>query len=502
MTFDNIQKDRLWMKGFAKNLSDDEIYEYCERISKMKILHMSRPPTQTYVFLTYRSDEDARQALLNIRAERLQVNYARKKKTTSGTSSTVESSSQQNSSSNSNVQLSSSGSTANNRRVHFSNQAANPSSSQPANNDTGVMTNGNTAVPEKSIYQNGEEVIITHVINASLFYARPVSQNQRYKELLKTISQIGKTAESLQDIPDKCMVLAPYKNQFYRGLTSNQSVEPDTNLVVVRLVDIGLTIKVPSCQLKSTPIQFTTVRITYPFQLDGVEDDGENSYAANCLKSYTEKTLKMEFDGQVQPRSKVRLIDPSTKLSINEIIKDLKLSFNANKLIRNPAPISSNELLVIIDESKLRDGFNLLTFVDMKNSKQMNQQRERIQTFGKLVEHYPPHTPNLDELCITKFNGLWYRGIFVKWNVVQKKALILLIDIATAVEIDSKDVRRIATGLAEMPVVSFIAAIAGFGQKIDKSKVDEIIHKFKTNNKICVKSIRESGDKGIYTVEV
>lgn len=482
---DKYHLDRLFISGFLKDSSADEIIEKCSKIGRVKIVHFDRPKDQCYIFLTYRSDEDAKIALSNFRAKGINgANYVRKK-----------SSSQRNSS---NLQSSSSGSTANGERVHFSNHAANISSNQLLNNDTGVLTKNNISVKNDS--GNGREVIITHVINASQFYARPVSQDQKYKDLLKTVSQIGKTAETPKDLPR--MVIAPYKDQFYRALTSDKSVIPGTDLVVVRLVDIGLNIEVPTRELKSIPKELTTVRIVLPFQLDGVEDDKDNPYAANCLRSYTEKTLKMEFDGKVQPRLKVRLIDPSTKLSINEIIKDMKLSFNVNKLIRNPAPIGTDKMLVNIDESKLRDGFNLLTFVDKKDLKEVNQQRDRIQTFGQVVEHYPPYAPHEDELCITKFNGLWYRGIFVKWNLVGKLALILLIDIAKAVEIDSKFVRHITTDLAEMHVFSFIAAIHGFGQKIEKTKVDEIIHKFKANNMICVKSIRESGDNGIYAVEV
>lgn len=476
------QPNKLWIDGFCRTQPDDNIQKFCEKFGTF--IHMYRPRNGNYVFLTYESAEEATVAMKKFKSERFTCRYATKKPALSETSSTLEPTGQLDSSNASSSQVSP-------RRVHFSGDSASRSSnSAPA--------------PGGTVYRNGDKIIITHVRDEHLFYARPVSRDQEYEEMLKTISQLAKKMGPFRGVPNQKMVLmTPFKNDYYRGLVLDEAKSADES-VTVRLVDIGLTIEIPIRELKPMPREYIHVRITYPFQLEGVEDASIDSYAAKCLQSYTGKRLLLDFDGEIaEPRSQVRLIDPLTKRNINELIKGMNRSFVAEEMIRNPAPIGNNRKLITVDESKLRDGFNIITFIDSKDSSDFKKQNDQIQAVGHELEDYPPFKPKKEaDLCLVKYQGLWHRGIFVDRNENTRLIVVLLIDIGKAVEVDSKDIRNIIEELVRVPVFSFIAAINSYPKEISNAKVGNIIHKFKANDLICIESICEGFDKGIYLIDI
>lgn len=56
----SIQRNKLWLKGFCPQRSDDEIRNFCDKYGKP--IHMARPRGRDYIFLTYATEEEALQA--------------------------------------------------------------------------------------------------------------------------------------------------------------------------------------------------------------------------------------------------------------------------------------------------------------------------------------------------------------------------------------------------------------------------------------------------------
>lgn len=517
---DEFEKDKLWVTGFVRSIADEELEKFCNKYGNA--IYMYRPINKESVFLTYRNEEDAAKALDNFRRNRVHSNYAHKivasKKMGSRFNSPNKISKNGAAGSTNSESLNSSTveSRENNRRVlHFSDEQP---SNQHASNHQSNRTLGNkikqdensqpsnsnsvTFAPFNVVFRNGDDVIITHVKNASTVYLRPVSRDREYVELVKTISKLAKSSKPLSEIPQRVMVLAPYKGNYYRALINDTRKIPHGSDLEVLLVDIGITTNVAVHLLRTIPEEYTKIKITYSFIMRGLEEHDNNSHVTDCLMSYVGAKLQLECDGSAaQPRSHVKLIDPRTMQNINEFIKQATLTFNINDLTRQSASIGRNQALMVVDESKLKNGWNLLTFIDKKDSSEFYKQRNRIQTVGNNLQQFPPYLPMVEQLCLVNFEKYWSRGIFVKNHDDGCKAEVLLIDIGKSVEIEKINIRNITKELAQMPIISFIGTLKSFNKTIPDAKLDAIIEKFKMNEVICVKSISESAEIGIYSIE-
>lgn len=520
-----IQKNKLWLKGFSPERSDDDIRRFCDQFGKC--VHMARPKNRDYIFLTYCTEEDALQAQAKFVKNRFNCNFAYIPKALDDTGSTSTSSPSNSLPSNSNSSLSAplsdpepstspqtTSSNKDQRRVHFSNdvvaiQRTPPptASTQQANQVTNGAANPNdvsaTPPPPKTVFRNGEKIIITYVQSASSFYAHSVSKDKERHELIKKISRLAKGVDCVK-VPPKFMALAPYKNGYYRAIIKGQANSDD--LVLVTLVDIGISLDVPFDQLKPIPNEYTQIKITNRFILDGVDDDSNQSYGAKCLHSFVGVELTMECDGEFAQRlTSVRLIHPDTKQNINDLVKQMQRSFNEDELIRIPAPLGKNQKLCTVDESKLASGFNLITLVDPKDLSEFLEQNKRIQAVGNELKIYPSYEPKDGELCLVMCSGQWHRAIFIEQSTSSDDGddiCVLLIDLLKGVFINSKSIRNVTIELVHMPILSFLANIKGFDQTIDKAKVANFSQKFKMMAMISVKSICESSDAAIYTIEI
>lgn len=509
-----FEKDKLWVTGFARNISDAELESFCNKYGSA--IHMHRPMDKSTVFLTYLNEEVAAKALENFRSHRIHSNYARKIGAHRNTSNNNSENGAAGSSNSQSSHVSAEKRSDNgSRRVlqlvdeQLSNQhTSNRQSNSTSENE--VQKNDNNSIsarvgPFNANFRNGDEVIITHVKTASMVYVRPVSRDHEFLELVKTVSKLAKTSKPLAQLPHRGMlVLAPYKGIYYRGLITNDTSKiTDRSEVMVLLVDSGRTTNVSVSLLRTIPEEYTKIAITRSFQLRGLEGHENNSYVMDCLMSYVGTILQLGCDEITNsPRTKVSLFDPRTKQSINELIRQAGLTFSVNKLTRKSAPIGRKQTLMVVDESKLRNGWNLLTFIDEKDSYQFNKQRHRIQAIGNELEKFPPYLPNKEELCLVKFDEFWCRGIFVEKELEMGDAIVLLIDIGKSIEIEEKCLRNITEELVRMPVMSFIGTLKGFNKTIPDAKVNAIIHKFKRNEAICVRSICESAEIGIYMIDM
>lgn len=486
-----IQKNKLWVTGMSPDRSDAEIRSYCEEFGPL--IHMTRTKNKTDVFLTYLNDEEAAEALIKIQNNRIRANYAYNKQRSRSDSLNSSHSSMNNQNGNS---PSSSNNQSNQRRVHFSNGNSSERSNGvnvktspvPVQNECDQNTAG---VAPKTMFKNGDEIVMTHVTNDFQFYAHLKSQDDDYHDLIATVSKLAEDADELTKLPCRgSFVFAQHNGEFWRALVRSD-IKAESDPVSVELIDVGLTLHVPFNKLREIFEEFTSIEIklTHSFLLHDVDGNGAQClYAAKYFKSMIGSTLRLQSNKQiVEPNSKVTLIDPRTKRNINLSIKQCMAKFTIQALIRRPIPCGKNQSLILVDDSKLKDGFNSITFIHKKDITEYRNQIAQIQMVGKIFDDmYPPFTPSVDEVCLVKYDEHWHRGVLDSFsNIEQTEAVIYLIDLQIGIDVELKYVRKINEDLVKLPILSLSASAEGFESCIDIGNARDLWKKCNRNDVIC-----------------
>lgn len=443
--------DRLCIPGFSKDAPDNEIEEYCKRFGNF--IQFFRTKAKTHVFLTYITPEEAEQAKKNLEKEQLLVQYAFDKK--------------------------------------------------------GVYTkplNSSSPSPRirRAIFKNGDKVILVRVLDDFRFYVRKDRVDREYNEFIENVMQQGKNAESIRELPKRAsFVLAPHNGDYCRALVLND-VRSASDEVMLKLVDYGLSAQIPFQQLKIAPKEIDNVKFLCRFVLDGI--DPSSSFALDFFKSFIGSTLEMETECE-EPTSdaSITLIDPDSKLNINSLIKQMTQSscVDSYSVGEERVPIGNDKDLIVVDNTKLSSGYNLITFVDERYSLIFNKQRNLIQTIGKLLEKFPPHLPTEeDEKIVVMHANYWYRGTFIDKPDGADYATVILVDISKGVCIKLKDIRKCPAIIFEMPILSFTAEVDGFTSKIHKETVNALFPKFPIHENVRVKSLWKNADKVDYSIRI
>lgn len=476
------QKYKLWVTGISENRSDEEVRAFCEQFGP--IIHMARTKNLFDVFLTYLNDEVAAEALLQFRKAGIRANYAIDK------SSKLNGSQSSSSSLNRKEQKSSRGPPqqppANRRRVQFSNVSSSESS---ISNDTGMHQSDESSesITVETDFRNGDNVFITHVTDDLRFYAHLQSQDDVYVDLIKTVSKLANDAQKLNEIPRRgSFVFAQHNGNFWRALVKTD-IKNRNDMVGVKLIDTGKTVEVPFNQLRQIFEQFANsmIKLTYSFRLKDVNDGTQNIYAAEYFKTFVGSLLKIQSDKEVVlPKSKVTLISPQTKQNINQSIQECMKTFTVGDLYKKSAPIGTKQNLILVDDSKLFDGDNLITFIDKRDHQELAAQMEQIRSVAKIYEKYPPYTPSVDELCLVKYDECWHRGVLDSM-IDMNDGIVYLVDLQKSIEIDLKDVRKINEVLVKLPMISFTGMVDGFHSKIDSKNRRILIKKINGDDVVC-----------------
>lgn len=456
------QRDRLWVTGFSPQLPDSDLRQFCARFGTF--VHLFRTKYKTDVFLKYMTEEDAALAMTKFNQDNITAKYAYDKLNRSSQPE------------------------ENQRRVRFTNGNGGHQSDDAARQER---------LQKATIFRSGEDVIVTHVRENFFFYAYPKTKEQEYNQLLQAVSQSSEYADLLVGLPRKGdLVLACCNGDYLRALVIN-NVNSKQELVSVQIIDIGFTTKLEHQDLKVLPDKFSNVRLTYRFKLDDCVDDSTNSYAVECFKSFVGSMVKMETDDTIiKPLSAVKLIEPNTNENINELLKQMMPGkcFTIEDHIIEPPSIGANIELTVIDHTKLKEGYNGITFVEQKKNLEYYRQRNQTQTIAKILERFPPYLPREDELCFVKSNDFWYRGCFCEKSS-DTTATVLVFDIEKGVEIELKNIRKITDGFVQEPHLLFTASLHGYSREISTEQAYGLMHKFKVGDDILVKSVYMDEDE-------
>lgn len=476
------QVDKLWVGGFTKDLSNDDLENYLKKFGEY--VHTYRTKSRTDVFVTYMSPEHAAVAKEKFQRSLIRVGYAYDK------------SGDQTEHSNSTNDPSNSPS----RQVHFTNgnsvQQNGPE--QQSNGFKKSATNQHETQTQlkKAEFRNDDDIIIIHVRRDFLFYARPKSWDAEYHQLIENVTKLGNTSEPMNQLPRKAdLALVAHNGGFARALIHND-VKSKHDEVIVLLVDYGVTAEVPFNALKMCPKNLSTIRFATGFYLEGSENI-DNPYAISCFTSFIGSTLKLKCDElYARPRTAVQLVHPIANLNINELIKCMVHRFSFEKMTRKPAPIGENKELTVIDNSQLAD--NRITFVSEKDKLTFNKQHNQTQPIGMLLEKFPPYLPNDDELCLVKFEDIWYRGSFDKDQSNTSNAVFFLVDFQKGAPVELQNIRKLPEFLAILPILSFCAKPDGNYSKTAES----LQHTFEVNKIICAKSVSGSTSDSILQIHI
>lgn len=475
-------RDKLWVSGFSKTISDEDLQIFCERFGHF--IHSHRVQYKTDIFLTYLTEEDAAKAYRRFNEAEIQAKYAYNKR---GSKSKYKSQSQQPS--------------GNVKHIHFSNEStAEVQMSHGSSSDHRELTT-NCAV-----FRSGEEVIITYVKNNFQFFARPKSMDHEYRSQQESISKSSHSAELLSDLP--CMghvLLAPGRDGTFQRAVVQRDVHSQSGDVSVHFIDDGISAEMPYKKLKILPTNLNDMRFNHKFKLSDITKETGSLYAAKCFKSFIGATLRMEGDeSTIKPQTSIKLIDPNTNQNINELIKQMTLTFTVDWLKWKSPPIGSNKELTIVDKTKFENGDNLITFVDQEDTLLHYKQRNQIQSIARIIQNFPAHVPSDNELCLVYFKDSWYRGAFEE-KKSESSAVILLVDIFKVIEIELTNIRKITEDFVQMKVLAFTAAIKSFKGKILDARLSEdlvatVIDSIE-DEIVCAKTLNASSD-GIYSIEM
>ena len=168
--------------------------------------------------------------------------------------------------------------------------------------------------------------------------------------------------------------------------------------------------------------------------------------------------------------------------------------FTIEDHIIEPPSIGANIELTVIDHTKLKEGYNGITFVEQKKNLEYYRQRNQTQTIAKILERFPPYLPREDELCFVKSNDFWYRGCFCEKSS-DTTATVLVFDIEKGVEIELKNIRKITDDFVQEPHLLFTASLHGYSREISTEQAYGLMHKFKVGDDILVKSVYMDEDE-------
>lgn len=488
----DVDKCVLFVNGFTSEQTDDEIKEFGMTFGRFNI--MRRPEKKRYAFFTYKTESEAAKAKDLFEKNNFRCGYGNIRNNDSKRRPN-----NNNSKTSVGVNLNGNDQSSDSKSSDNRNGNINEQSNGIQSNN---MDNGNR---NQKLFKDGQKIIITHVVNQYCFYAvsaEPIEDYHEYCEFMKMISSLGERTMKFDRVPKKhSFALVPLKGKYYRALIT-ENAKPQDEYVPVFFCDIGWKTDIAIEQLNRISDIYNGVRWVFQFFLKDVNRGAHNPDAINHLETFINKEVEIQNVGKNGNETQVELIDPKSNNSINVAMKQFCTKFSVDDLKMREVDVGCNKDILVVDNTLLKQGDNLIAFVDGKHSLEFKKQRELIQAYGKEIDEDQKFAPESDDLCLVKIVGFWYRAAFIEY--VRNKAKVYLIDHFRAEYVDVEDIRNISKEYVEMPIISFVASVKDYKPKIRRGvDIITLIDKIKESNAVRVKSIdRSSTEKPIYTVEL
>lgn len=447
------------MNGFTQTQALDEIRELCQ--SYGKFVQLIRPAGKTFIFLIYETDSQAAEAKTKFETAGVQCNYG-----------------------------------------HLRENGRTPTSApDQSNQQKQIMpTKANDAV--KVALQAGENIIITHVTGYHV-HAVQAKKHAEYIGFMKMMATIGKEADNLKlPIERHSWALALHQGQYTRVIVTS-SVRATDAFAPVYFVDIGVDKDVAIEQLKLLDTSYSERRWLHRLRLNDVsERETITDAAARYLDSFIGKEIQLRsVHNGGSCALKVELYDPFSSFHINKIFNWLNCEFKVNHLTLKLPILGQARLLCMVDDSLLKNGNNMVAFIEDTDRSAFQMQISHIQEHGKSVVLFSEYAAKADDLCIARINEKWFRCVFIE--TAAGKAKVYLVDYCRTEYVHPQNIRKISQKSAEMPILTFAGQFHGYDEAVVPPKIFDLMDFVKNSPKILTKAIYKM-DKSdfIYTVHV
>ncbi|XP_037050667.1 protein vreteno-like [Bradysia coprophila] len=368
--------------------------------------------------------------------------------------------------------------------------------------------------------RNNDDVIITHVRHANSFYIRTCSSDIEFEKNAKDFDDYGGKGMKLTSLPQKNdLVLVRFDARFQRAIVL-QDVEK-TDDIVVGLIDTGRKVSKSLKNMRQLSDELKRrKRYNFVVTLDHLPP-GVMSMPFNELRKLVNNrtVFKIKFYGHDwQTASNFRLLEKESGLPIEKLVKcesngnDSKVNNSgkllvntlpmgrlplrgkppshttvkrtasttihspnaAEKLIKSLRPISFADLctetlpkvakLIILDNSSANLGY--VSAIATKNILKLDDIHNKVGECGDVMHDI--YKPKLEELCLVKFEGEWYRAI----NYGSK---FLLIDWGYVEDIDARNIRRFPEKL-KIPCYTFVCRVQNAAQRLaqDTTQIERL----------------------------
>lgn len=366
----DLQKDRLYVRGFGADQEFQEIRDFCLEYGKEHILYMKRCK-QWAVFVTYKNDETAEKAMHNFKLNHVAVNYARW------------------------------------NPIHLARMHSN-----------GIKVNAMPETkPEKkdhARFKAGCLIRIIKTTDSDKIFVLMKNDSEHHKQFMDDVNEMASEMKPLNGMPkEEEVVVTSYKGKFFRAMVLAE-VPDKPEIVEIHMPDIAKKIRTHYTELKNMPQSFKStqgfgpkVQFVHTFHLAHVAALEKNSYATKILQFFvdTEWNMSSAAGSYLKPYAEIVLTNPNNIVkNLNTFIKMLSGDTLAmDSLVKKENTwVGPNKTLVVIDDSNLKDNDNLITFVERNSLELFVRNQDLVQRFGHVVDAMPAYSPKPDEVCIGK----------------------------------------------------------------------------------------------------
>uniref|UniRef100_A0A1B0AGF4 Tudor domain-containing protein 1 n=1 Tax=Glossina pallidipes TaxID=7398 RepID=A0A1B0AGF4_GLOPL len=292
----------------------------------------------------------------------------------------------------------------------------------------------------KQMPRSGSIVTITAIMKSNVVFIRCKDYDDN-ENFCKTVSGLQKLGESLKMAIGKprCgqIFISKFRDQFCRVMILNHTENEDVD---VAYIDYGNVDTLNLKDLYEAPDLYTRIpRYALPVILKDVPDCYMTEEIGKLMYSYLNKNVYLKYEPENFITENgvymVELIEESMRQNFNTALKDLAIPrepLNSSEICFKDylkhvlLPSGDNIELVVMDTSLMHTGVISCT---------TKPYAMKIQKFTRDIQKYAQnvstarYTPQLNELCIAKYNvdDAWYRGCCLKVHG-RGEAFIMFID--------------------------------------------------------------------------
>ncbi|XP_058813571.1 tudor domain-containing protein 1 [Topomyia yanbarensis] len=312
-------------------------------------------------------------------------------------------------------------------------------------------------------FPKGSHVSILSVLTPERVFVRSLEKesNIAYLQTLSDVAKAGLSAEKLYDVSeagDICLALYQPLNIYARVLITKVS-KKQAHCVFIEFGLVELVNIDDLKQLKDEKLKLRKVCV-HKVHLKGItEEYGHIEKAMSYLNSLINKPLEMKaqlegsrnlVDAQlrtVEGISVNKQINQLIIIPVVKVVENIDSFIDYKKIPHKKLPLSTKMDIMILNRTTIKLDFRV-TLIACQDLPYLQDLQQKLQSYGKKVEQFTEHyTPRLNELCLIRNMGTWYRGVCLE-SVGDGRPSVFLCDYGCLLMAKLEDIRKIPPSLA------------------------------------------------------